>query len=99
VELLPFAEQDICCGSAGIYNLVEPRAGRELGDRKTGHVAEVKPDVVCTANPGCMLQMAAGARRHGYEWPVVHPIELLDASIRGLTLNRLSSRSDNPVVR
>jgi glycolate oxidase iron-sulfur subunit len=99
VELLPFAEQDICCGSAGIYNLVEPRAGRELGDRKTGHVAAVKPDVVCTANPGCMLQMAAGARRQGHEWPVMHPIELLDASIRGLTVDGLSSRSDNPVVR
>jgi glycolate oxidase iron-sulfur subunit len=83
VELLPFAEQEICCGSAGIYNLVEPEAARQLGDRKAGHIAAVRPDVVATANPGCMLQMAAGAARQGHAWRVVHPIELLDASIRG----------------
>jgi glycolate oxidase iron-sulfur subunit len=83
VELLPFAEQEICCGSAGIYNLVEPDAARQLGDRKAGHVAAVRPDVVATANPGCMLQMAAGAARRADTWPVLHPIELLDASIRG----------------
>ena len=83
VELVPFAEQEICCGSAGIYNLVEPDAAQQLGDRKTGHIAAVQPDVIATANPGCMLQMAAGAARRGETWPVVHPIELVDASIRG----------------
>jgi len=85
VELLPFAEQDICCGSAGIYNLVEPDAARALGDRKIGHVAAVAPDVVATGNPGCILQMASAAERAGKRFRVVHPIELLDASIRGLT--------------
>jgi glycolate oxidase iron-sulfur subunit len=99
IELLPFAEQEICCGSAGIYNLVEPAAARELGDRKVSRVAAVKPDVVCTANPGCMLQMAAGAARRNDTWPILHPIELVDASIRGLAADRLSSRSDNAVVR
>jgi glycolate oxidase iron-sulfur subunit len=83
VELLPFAEQEICCGSAGIYNLVEPEAAQQLGDRKAGHLAAVQPDVVATANPGCMLQIAAGAARHEQTWAVVHPIELVDASIRG----------------
>jgi glycolate oxidase iron-sulfur subunit len=83
VEILPFAEQEICCGSAGIYNLVEPDAARQLGDRKAGHIAAVRPDVVATANPGCMLQMAASASRRADAWPVLHPIELLDASIRG----------------
>jgi glycolate oxidase iron-sulfur subunit len=83
VEILPFAEQEICCGSAGIYNLVEPDAAQQLGDRKAGHIAAVRPDVVATANPGCMLQMAAGAARRAETWPVLHPIELLDASIRG----------------
>jgi len=99
VELLPFAEQDICCGSAGIYNLVEPGAAQQLGDRKAGHISATRPDVVATANPGCMLQMAAGAARRGDAWPVVHPIELLDASIRGAPVRGLSSPSDTAVVR
>jgi len=83
VELVPFAEQDICCGSAGIYNLVEPDAARALGDRKLAHVAAAQPDVVATANPGCTLQMAAAAQRHGRTLTIRHPIELLAASIRG----------------
>jgi len=83
LELVPFAEQEICCGSAGIYNLVEPDAAQELGDRKTSHIATVQPDVVATANPGCILQIRAGAARQQQTWSVVHPIELLDAAIRG----------------
>ena len=83
LELVPFAEQEICCGSAGIYNLVEPEAAQQLGDRKTRHIASVQPDVVATANPGCMLQIRAGATRQQQTWSVVHPIELLDAAIRG----------------
>ena len=83
VELVPFAEQDICCGSAGIYNLVEPDAAHALGDRKVAHVAAAQPDVVATGNPGCTLQMAAAARRHGRTLTIRHPIELLAASIRG----------------
>ena len=83
VEILPFAEQEICCGSAGIYNLVEPDAARELGDRKAGHIDAVAPDVIATANPGCMLQMASASARLGRDWPIRHPIEILDASIGG----------------
>jgi glycolate oxidase iron-sulfur subunit len=85
VELVPFAEQDICCGSAGIYNLVEPDAAQALGDRKVAHIDASQPDVVATANPGCTLQMAAAARRRGRNLTIRHPIELLDASIRGRT--------------
>src|SRR5438093_2854898 len=81
VELVPFAEQDICCGSAGIYNLVEPDAAAALGDRKVAHIDAVQPDVVATANPGCTLQMAAAARRQGHALVIRHPIELLAASI------------------
>ena len=83
VELLTPAESDICCGSAGIYNLVETEAARDLGARKAEHIASLKPDVVATANPGCMLQIEASARRLGIRWKIVHPIELLNASIRG----------------
>ena len=83
IELLPFAEQDICCGSAGIFNLVEPETARQLGDRKVGCIDATQPDLVATANPGCTLQMAAAAARLGRSWPIRHPIEILDASIRG----------------
>ena len=86
VEILPFAEQEICCGSAGIYNLVEPDAARELGDRKAGHIDAVNPDVIATANPGCTLQMRAAAARLGRSRPIRHPIEILDASIRNVDL-------------
>lgn len=83
VEVLTPAESDICCGSAGIYNLVETDAAQDLGARKTQHIASLKPDIVATANPGCMLQIEASARRLGIKWNIVHPIELLDRSIRG----------------
>jgi glycolate oxidase iron-sulfur subunit len=83
LELLAFAEQDMCCGSAGIYNLVQPNAARDLGARKVNHIAIVQPDVVATANPGCTLQIAAVAAQLGQTMSVLHPIELLDASMRG----------------
>ena len=84
LELLPFGEQDICCGSAGIYNLVEPDTARQLGDRKAGLIDAVQPDLVATANPGCTLQLAAAGARRGHAWPMRHPIEILEASIRGV---------------
>jgi glycolate oxidase iron-sulfur subunit len=83
IEILAFAEQEICCGSAGIYNLVEPGAARELGDRKVAHIDAVAPDIIATANPGCTLQMTAAAERLGRPRRIRHPIEILDASIRG----------------
>jgi glycolate oxidase iron-sulfur subunit len=87
IEIVPFAEQEICCGSAGIYNLVEPDAARELGDRKAAHLDAVSPELIATANPGCTLQMTAAAARLGRDWPIRHPIEILDASIRGVDLD------------
>jgi glycolate oxidase iron-sulfur subunit len=84
VELLTPAEADICCGSAGIYNLVQPGPAADLGARKARHIAALSPDMIATANPGCMLQIAAAARELGHDWPIVHPIELIDASIRGV---------------
>jgi glycolate oxidase iron-sulfur subunit len=89
IEILPFAEPDICCGSAGIYNLVEPGAARELGDRKVAHINAVKPDLIATANPGCMLQMASASARLGRARPIRHPIEILDASIRSAAASDL----------
>jgi glycolate dehydrogenase iron-sulfur subunit len=83
VEVVTPAEPEICCGSAGIYNLVQPEPAADLGERKVHHIAALNPDMIASGNPGCTLQIAAVARRLGYEWRVVHPIELVDASIRG----------------
>ena len=83
VEVVTPAESEICCGSAGIYNLVEPEAAAQLGERKARQIAALSPDIIATGNPGCTLQIAAAGRRLGHTWRIVHPIELLDESIRG----------------
>jgi len=84
IELLSPAESEICCGSAGIYNLVQPEPAAQLGMRKVRHIAALSPDMIATANPGCTLQIAAAARGLGHDWPIFHPIELIDASIHGV---------------
>jgi glycolate oxidase iron-sulfur subunit len=86
VELVSPAEAEICCGSAGIYNLVQPEPAAELGARKARHLAALAPDMIATANPGCMLQVAAAGRDLGHDWPIFHPVELVDASIHGTDL-------------
>ncbi len=83
IELVTPAEPEICCGSAGIYNLVQPVPAAQLGARKATNIAALTPDMIATANPGCTLQIAAAGRGLGYDWPIFHPIELVDASIRG----------------
>jgi glycolate dehydrogenase iron-sulfur subunit len=83
VEVVTPAEAEICCGSAGIYNLVQPEPAEQLGERKARNIAALKPDIIATGNPGCMLQIAAAGRRLGYSWEIVHPIELIDRSING----------------
>ena len=65
LERLEPAEQAICCGSAGIYNLTQPDAARELGDRKAQHVLATEPDAYASANPGCLVQVSAALRRAG----------------------------------
>jgi len=84
IEVLTPAESEICCGSAGIYNLVQPDPAAQLGARKVRHLAALSPDMIATANPGCTLQIAAAARGLGHDWPIFHPIELIDASIHGV---------------
>jgi len=83
IELLSPDEADLCCGSAGIYNLVQPEPAMQLGERKARNIAALTPDVIATGNPGCILQIAAAGRRLGYDWTIVHPIELIDRSIKG----------------
>jgi len=89
LALLEPAEPDICCGSAGIYNIVQPAAALELGDRKAAHVLATGADAYASANPGCLVQVSAALRRAGRPLPAFHPIELLDASIRGVDSHQL----------
>jgi glycolate oxidase iron-sulfur subunit len=88
LELVEPAGQELCCGSAGIYNLVQPGAARELGDRKAANVLALEPDVYASGNPGCLLQVSAALRRTGRPLAAAHPVELLDASLRAETVRR-----------
>ena len=88
IELVEIPEPAVCCGSAGIYNLVQADTAAELGDRKAGNIAALKPDAVASGNPGCLLQLRTALERAGKSVPVLHTIELLDASIRGQSLPR-----------
>jgi len=83
------ADQEICCGSAGIYNIVQPAAALELGERKARAVLETGAQAYASANPGCLVQVSAALRRLGRPLPAFHPIELLDASLRGVDPDRL----------
>jgi glycolate oxidase iron-sulfur subunit len=91
LTLTEIAEADLCCGSAGIYNLLNPEPATELGDRKAGHVLATGASVLVTANPGCLMQIAASAQRLGEKLALVHTVTVLDASIRGVPL-RASGR-------
>ena len=95
LQVTDIPEAEICCGSAGIYNLVMPDAGAELGQRKAANIAAVTPDAVATGNPGCLLQI----RRHlPGDLPLFHPVELLDASIRGIDPINGRRKTDATVV-
>ncbi len=82
LQLLELPEGSICCGSAGIYNLVQPETADELADRKAAHISAAHPDVVATGNTGCLLQLRTAIERSGQTTKVLHTINLLDASIQ-----------------
>jgi glycolate oxidase iron-sulfur subunit len=86
LELVDLTESDVCCGSAGIYNLVAARAADDLGDRKARNVIASGAELLTASNGGCLLQIQAALRRAGRPLPALHPVELLDASIRGLPI-------------
>jgi glycolate oxidase iron-sulfur subunit len=83
LQLREITDPEICCGSAGIWNLLNPEPARELGDRKAAAVAATGADVLVTANPGCLMQIASAMRRSGEAVGLAHTAEILDASIRG----------------
>ena len=91
LELAEIPESAICCGSAGIYNLVQPDAAQSLGDRKAELVSHLRVDVVATGNPGCILQLQSALARQHHKTPVVHTIQILDASLRAQSPDSLRS--------
>jgi glycolate oxidase iron-sulfur subunit len=84
LHLADIADGGTCCGSAGIYNLVQPEAARELGERKATAVAATGADLLVSANPGCSMQIASALAARGTSMPMAHIAEVLDASIRGV---------------
>ena len=93
LEIVEPVEQDLCCGSAGIYNIVQPEAARELGDRKAANVLATGGQAYASANPGCLVQVSQALRRAKRPLPALHPIELVDASIRNVGTGRLLSQA------
>jgi glycolate oxidase iron-sulfur subunit len=93
VELVELSEADLCCGSAGSYNLVEPAMSRRLLARKIANIMASGATCIASANPGCTLQLQAGLRAAGRPIEVVHPVELLDRAYRAEGFSVPSSRS------
>ena len=72
----PFAESHLCCGSAGTYSVLQPDIAYQLRDRKLGHLADMKPQGICSANIGCITHLQSGT-----DTPVRHWVEVLDAAL------------------
>jgi glycolate oxidase iron-sulfur subunit len=89
LSLREIASAEICCGSAGVWNVLNPEPARELGDRKARDVLATGADLLVTANPGCLMQVAAAVRRAGGVIGLAHTAQVLDASIRGLPAQSL----------
>ena len=82
LELVEMANADVCCGSAGYYNLAQPEYADRLLEPKIDAILATRPDAVVTGNPGCMLQLAAGLRSRGRaDIPVLHLVEVLDRAL------------------
>ena len=77
LRLVELAESDLCCGSAGVYNLLEPGIAGDLGRRKAERIRETGARIVAAGNPGCLMQIAQHCRAQGLEVEVAHPVSLL----------------------
>jgi glycolate oxidase iron-sulfur subunit len=89
LHLAEIADGSTCCGSAGIYNLVQPEAARDLGERKARTVQASKAGLLVSANPGCAMQIASALAEQGAQIPMAHIAEVLDASILGRPVSTL----------
>ena len=84
LKFVPLTGSDVCCGGAGVYNLIEPELSMRVLDEKLKHIKESGAQIVATGNPGCHMQLSAGAQLKDLRLHVCHPVELLDASYRKL---------------
>jgi glycolate dehydrogenase iron-sulfur subunit len=90
LDVAEIPEAQLCCGSAGVYNLLQSETASQLGDRKVENLLTTNADAVLSANPGCLLQLMNGLRRRGLKSiPAFHIVELLDASIRAVPASDL----------
>ncbi len=81
LELLEIPGAESCCGSAGVYNLLQPESAAEIGARKAADVLSTGADVLVSANPGCTLQIRSILAKAGVDLPAAHPVEILDAAL------------------
>ena len=82
LRLVPLRDSELCCGSAGVYNVLEPDMAERLLTQKLDRIRETGARTVATGNPGCLLQIARGARERGFELEVLHPVTLLARAMR-----------------
>ncbi|WP_433869937.1 (Fe-S)-binding protein [Saccharopolyspora sp. CA-218241] len=92
LELREINRAELCCGSAGVYNLLQPGPARELGDRKADNVLRTGARLLVTANPGCSMQIRTALERREERLAMAHTVEVLDASLRGLDVSGLLGR-------
>lgn len=90
IDLVDIPNPDICCGSAGVYNLLRPEPASELGELKSADVRSTEAELLVAGNPGCSLQIVSAMERSGDAVPVAHTAQVLDASIRGLAPSALT---------
>jgi glycolate oxidase iron-sulfur subunit len=86
VQLREPIDAALCCGSAGIYNILQPATAAELGQQKVQNLTNTGASIIASANIGCFVQISKHLTLQGKTVPVLHPMQLLDYSIRGVKL-------------
>jgi glycolate oxidase iron-sulfur subunit len=86
-------DASLCCGSAGVYNMLQPEVAEDLGQQKVTNLLNTGAILIASSNPGCSLQILKHLERQGKSVPVIHPIRLLDYAIRGIRLDQAESDS------
>jgi glycolate oxidase iron-sulfur subunit len=87
IQLREPLDAALCCGSAGVYNLLQPEVADELGQQKVKNLLNTRAELIVSANPGCLLQINKHLEAQGKVIPLMHPMQLLDYSIRGVKLS------------
>ena len=82
MNMVPLPESEMCCGSAGVYNITQPAMAMQLLERKMKHIKATGAQVVVTGNPGCMMQLMMGAKKFDVDVQIKHPVEILDEATR-----------------